>query len=606
MKRWQRIKDLRSNAFDDSALTEHYSILSTVGYGAFGQVKLARHLLTQTAVAVKSVPKGRLYALPKSEIEIMKSVDHPYVIKLLHLIETTKHTFIIMEYASGGELLDMILEFGCLAEEDSRRLFKQIVCAVEYCHQKGIAHRDLKPENILVDGKGNIKLCDFGLSTKVTMGQKLKDGCGTLSYCAPELFECKAYDGFSIDVWSLGVILYYMCTGCLPFQGHTQEVTKRKILVGAYSMKFRLSPEFWETIAKLLTINPKQRPRVGDIMNFTWLKDDGEDSPYSFEDNSDSPPDPTVMVIMGAIGYKQQEIEESLQERKFDEIMATYLILKLQSPWGDNFLENSLPWQSDQTLTLKDPTPKAQKTINRPSSVPSLTTFILSTPENDKNCNGKKSTLSTLSFLDKKESPDLKIHPQCGHDTHFMGSSSRDRENSASSGVIWTRMSSEDTPLETHYGQSSLDKSKAGSNNSMNKVSSQDVLSHLVEEGQHKKINAPGENIHPSLPQISPQEELTGQSYEVTMARSETVTSQDRSFSFSSSEDLQEKEASPSSPHAYQRHLRGGCKITPEAPFRERTWSILKNGVVRSLRRLYCCLSMKKRKLANNKVMPMG
>ncbi|XP_008843477.1 calcium/calmodulin-dependent protein kinase type 1D-like [Nannospalax galili] len=256
----------------EKALTEQYKIMKTLGYGSFGEVKLAKHLSTRTKVAIKILQKSRRNVHSKSEIEIMKDLDHCYIIKLLQVIETADNTYVVLEYAAGGNLLLKIKQAGYLKEKVSRRVFKQLVCAVHYCHWKGIAHRDIKPLNILLDKHDNVKLSDFGLGIKLNHGQKLTSFCGTVPYCAPELFEGNGYDGRATDTWSLGVVLYFMSTGHLPFQDYTYEGIKRRVLAGKYPMKFKLSPDLWEVIAKLLTVDPRKRPRIGDIVNLSWLE----------------------------------------------------------------------------------------------------------------------------------------------------------------------------------------------------------------------------------------------------------------------------------------------------------------------------------------------
>ena len=147
----------------------------------------------------------------------MKYFRHPNMIKLYQVLDTDLNIYLVMEYVEGGELFNLVNDQEGLKENDARRLFRQIISGIEYCHQNLVAHRDLKLENILVDRQGNIKIVDFGLSNFMKDGQFLKTGCGSLHYAPPEIIMGKRYTGAEVDTWSCGVILYAMLTGYLPF-----------------------------------------------------------------------------------------------------------------------------------------------------------------------------------------------------------------------------------------------------------------------------------------------------------------------------------------------------------------------------------------------------
>ncbi|XP_008838592.1 sperm motility kinase-like [Nannospalax galili] len=368
MQRYSLNRNLITSSYDENDLREQYKIMRTLGRGSLGEVKLAEHLSTQTKVAIKILHKCKRDPHHKSEVEIMKDLDHPYVIKMFQVIETTYNTYMVLEHVAGGDLMRRIEKEGHLKEEVSRRVFKQLVCALHYCHGNGIAHWDIKPENILLDEHDNVKLSDFGLSVKLTYRQqRLASFCGTFSYCAPEVFEGNGYDSFAIDTWSSGVVLYYMSTGYLPFRGYTYEGIKQSVLKGKYITEFKLSPDLWEVITKSLTVDPRKRPTIGDIMNFAWLENNDGCSLSLAEENSDSQLDPIVMVIMNDMGYNSEDIKEALQKKNFDDTMATYLLLRQKSPWKDTLMKTVMPWEPGENLNLVEP-PSFQLGLQKASS----------------------------------------------------------------------------------------------------------------------------------------------------------------------------------------------------------------------------------------------
>ncbi|XP_047287346.1 MAP/microtubule affinity-regulating kinase 3 isoform X23 [Homo sapiens] len=287
-------------------------------------------------VAIKIIDKTQLNptSLQKlfREVRIMKILNHPNIVKLFEVIETEKTLYLIMEYASGGEVFDYLVAHGRMKEKEARSKFRQIVSAVQYCHQKRIVHRDLKAENLLLDADMNIKIADFGFSNEFTVGGKLDTFCGSPPYAAPELFQGKKYDGPEVDVWSLGVILYTLVSGSLPFDGQNLKELRERVLRGKYRIPFYMSTDCENLLKRFLVLNPIKRGTLEQIMKDRWINaGHEEDELKPFVEPELDISDQKRIDIMVGMGYSQEEIQESLSKMKYDEITATYLLLGRKS-----------------------------------------------------------------------------------------------------------------------------------------------------------------------------------------------------------------------------------------------------------------------------------
>lgn len=202
---------------------DYYKFMKLIGKGAFGKVTLGIHKLTGKQVAIKTVDKSLMkdeYQKKKvlQEVHLLKKVRHQNVIRLLEVFESPKHLLMVMEYAGGGDLLQYVKKRRRLEEEEARRIFRQVVYGLAHCHCRSVLHRDIKLDNILLDNDGEIKICDFGVSRIIKKNQKITEQCGTPAYIAPEIISDNGYEGFSADIWSMGVLLYAMLCGTVPFK----------------------------------------------------------------------------------------------------------------------------------------------------------------------------------------------------------------------------------------------------------------------------------------------------------------------------------------------------------------------------------------------------
>ncbi|XP_064207625.1 serine/threonine-protein kinase MARK2-like isoform X33 [Anguilla rostrata] len=370
---------------DEQPHIGNYRLLKTIGKGNFAKVKLARHVLTGKEVAVKIIDKTQLNSssLQKlfREVRIMKLLNHPNIVKLFEVIETEKTLYLVMEYASGGEVFDYLVAHGRMKEKEARAKFRQIVSAVQYCHQKCIVHRDLKAENLLLDSEMNIKIADFGFSNEFTLGNKLDTFCGSPPYAAPELFQGKKYDGPEVDVWSLGVILYTLVSGSLPFDGQNLKELRERVLRGKYRIPFYMSTDCENLLKKFLILNPTKRGSLEQqVMRDRWMNvghEEEELKPYVEPQPDYKDPRRTGQPRAGAegwkrdvmlqMGYSQEEIQDSLINQKYNEVMATYLLLDYRNSEMGEGVSLSIKSRHGNDLTnsnVQSPPQKVQRSVS--------------------------------------------------------------------------------------------------------------------------------------------------------------------------------------------------------------------------------------------------
>ena len=277
----RNIEHFKTNSEPPKTTTEYYALLKLIGKGAFGKVVLGIHKLTGKYVAIKEIEKKYIqdeFSQHKvfQEIYILKKIRHAHVIRLLEVFEDSSKIFIVMENASGGDLLKYVRNHGMIPENKAREFFRQIVYGLGHIHARSVLHRDVKLDNILLDLEGNVKICDFGISKMISKHDFIKEQCGTPAYIAPEIISNKGYGGFYADYWSLGVLLYAMLTVDVPFKANSLEQLLAVILQKKITFPSTISNNAKNLISSLLKINPMERSSIPEILLHPWLNEDNE------------------------------------------------------------------------------------------------------------------------------------------------------------------------------------------------------------------------------------------------------------------------------------------------------------------------------------------
>lgn len=266
---------------------DHFYIMGAIlGEGAFAQVRLAEDKNTREKCAIKIIKKHsfdlREAEFLAREMEIMRSVRHPNIVNTLDIFDSPSHLHLVLEFMKGGELFDIIAEVGSFSEQQAAQVTRDVIKGVQYLHMLGIVHRDLKPENVLCVSKKwplQVKLADFGLadySVDGEINEKQQTMIGTPGYVAPEVVKREKY-GLPVDMWAVGVLLYIMLSGKMPFYGRDDAACLRMIASGKYSMPDRewakISPMAKSLVKGLLQYNPDKRLTANAALHHPWLAD---------------------------------------------------------------------------------------------------------------------------------------------------------------------------------------------------------------------------------------------------------------------------------------------------------------------------------------------
>lgn len=250
-----------------------YVLIDLLDSNSNANVWRALHVKTQKEVAIKVFGMDDMrvssFSSQIREVSFLERMDNPFIVSIYDKFQEKESFFIVMEYICRGNLRDYVNECGCLNETIARNLFCQLICAVEYLHtDPKIIHRDLKAENILIDQNYNIRVIDFGLSIKDS--ETTKSSTTVSAYYAPELLLGGSYDG-KVDIWSLGVVLYGMVTGHLPFDNEDPVVTRSEILNAEPDVPSNLSEQLRDLIFYMLQKDPTKRCSIEQIKSHPWF-----------------------------------------------------------------------------------------------------------------------------------------------------------------------------------------------------------------------------------------------------------------------------------------------------------------------------------------------
>ncbi|XP_060068522.1 sperm motility kinase Y-like [Ylistrum balloti] len=338
MEKFERQFTEKYVPFDRKKKVGNYILGQTIGEGSFAKVRQGFHVLAREKVAVKVVSKKAILLRDyvrknvHREAVVLQKLQHPNIVRLFEVMETENTYYIVLEYADGGDFMKYLSGKKYLTEFECRRFLRQLTSAVDHMHRSNIVHRDLKLENFLLDKDMNIKIIDFGLSNVFYGETSLSTQCGSPAYAAPEIFSNQKY-GSSVDIWSLGVCMYAMLIGTLPFvpQPANNLAQLHALILKGCSIPEELSLECKDLLKRMLQPDYRRRIRIEEVLHHVWMSvgyDEHIHRQPTLPHVTPVPPHESVLHYMtNTYSFSESDVIESLEERKVNSTAATYNLL---------------------------------------------------------------------------------------------------------------------------------------------------------------------------------------------------------------------------------------------------------------------------------------
>ena len=444
-----------------------YIIKKTIGSGTFSTVKLGVHRITHKKVAIKILDKSKIESRDDleriiREMQILIEMHNPFVIKVYKIYEDKNNFLIIMEYCEGGELFNYIVKKKRLSEEESSYFFYQLINGIEYIHSKGIAHRDLKPENLLLSKNKILKIIDFGLSNFYDGQKRLQTPCGSPCYASPEMVKGKKYDGFNIDIWAIGVILFAMLCGYLPFEDdeNDTDVLFNEIIKNKIDYPYFLSRLSLDILQKILVSDPLKRITIDEIKKHEFYLRGEEIFKSIFEERSEE----EDIKHKEKEKEKKQEILKEKEKEKNKEIIKDKDKSKEKEIAGEEIkqekkeiTQEKKEIKSEQNLSLekdeKEPQTDNTKKINNLM----INKIFTKIEKNDRNERNNSRPKGPITIILKKEEDNSIPYKHINNEIKSRNNTNTNKENNLANNKINIISSYNNNDITNKYSKTNND-----------------------------------------------------------------------------------------------------------------------------------------------------